>query len=253
MNDLINNVLERYERYKQGDYSAQPVAQTAGGSGGGAKTDLINFDMDDSSASNAAGSGAPATGGTSGIDDLAELFGPPATSAAPPTVSTFNLFGPPAAPPVPSAGFGFNQMPFQQQHPQHPQLQTQMQASAAPLRPFGYSTPPPGAASSSSSFMPGTLGGIALPTTPNQSRSMTPNVGGSGMMQPQAQFGTGIGMGNGLGMGMASGMMPFSQPMHSMQAQPLQLHQQPQQQQPPQQETSKATGKDPFADLAGLF
>jgi len=61
INDLINNVLDRYERYQKGDYTAPPAQEPA------QRLDLIDFDLDQ---------GPPSSSGTTNpIDDLASLFG----------------------------------------------------------------------------------------------------------------------------------------------------------------------------------
>ncbi|KAG8991044.1 hypothetical protein FRB93_002933 [Tulasnella sp. JGI-2019a] len=242
INDLINNVLERYERYKKGDYSQVLPASVAGGN------DLIGLDNEEAASSATARKAG--TGSRALSDELADLFGPPTTSNAPTSVSSFSLFSSAGQaqqpPPIPSAGFGFNlaqnQSSFQQQHaPMH------FGNNNAPLMPFGSSTPPPGASSSNGSST--LLGGIALPSTPNNIRSISPASGpssasasgmmrqGSGFMAPNARMG-----------GAASA--PALAPGLPRTPQPQQQPPQPQQQPAP---PAQGSGKDPFADLVGLF
>jgi len=78
INDQINTVLNRYEAFQKGDYSfsSNPIPAELGGSS--TKNDLSLIDLDDS---------APSNGGlTSGVDDLASLFGSalPTSSTSPP-------------------------------------------------------------------------------------------------------------------------------------------------------------------------
>ncbi|KAG9009788.1 hypothetical protein FRB90_008138 [Tulasnella sp. 427] len=243
MNDLLNGVLDRYERYKKGDYSVQAV-QTHPHSSAPVKNDLINFMDDDGPSTATSGPGAATGSGKSAADDLAELFGPPSTSSAPsaPTVSSFSLLAATSQPQpsFPSAGYGFNA----QQQPQRPQQPTTTFFSNPAFGgnsfggvsnvPFGTSTPPPGASTGA-----GALGGIALPTTPN--RSIT----------PVAPSGSGFNTGRGTpSMGQ---QLQQQQQQQASSAFGFGLQPQPAQQQQPPSNQNQQAKKDPFADLAGLF
>ncbi|KAG8881378.1 hypothetical protein FRB97_009643 [Tulasnella sp. 331] len=234
INDLINNVLDRYERFKKGDYSQATPTPVAGGN------DLIGLDDEETLTSTAKGS----TGSRGMTEELADLFGPPTTSNAPTSVSSFSLFSSgnvQQAPPIPSAGYGFNlaqnQSTFQQQGPMN-------FSNNGPLMPFGSSTPPPGA-SASSAGVSNMLGGIALPSTPNNIRSMSPasvppsSSNLSSWSAPNSRLGF---------MGSAAPSTMTPQP-----SQPLMQPQQQQNQNQQQQPSTQGSGKDPFADLVGLF
>lgn len=245
MNDLINGVLDRYERYKKGDYSVQAL-QTQPQSSAPVKNDLINFLDDDGPLASTGGpSVAGGSSGKSAADDLAELFGPPSISSAPsaPAVSSFSLLAATSQPQssFPSAGYSFSPAPQQQQPQQQQQPTTAFFSNPAfgggsfggvATVPFGTSTPPPG--SSSSGAM---LGGIALPTTPHRSIS------------PAAPSGSGFSSGQG-----TASMGQQLQQQHASSGFGFGLQPQPaqQQQQPPGGQNQQGK-KDPFADLAGLF
>jgi len=88
INDLINNVLDRYERYRKGDYSSPPEAQPS------AANDLIDFDGDQSRTSR---------GPKSDAAELEELFGglpspPPTTNPAQAPRQAISLGSPSPAP-----------------------------------------------------------------------------------------------------------------------------------------------------------
>jgi ADP-ribosylation factor-binding protein GGA len=87
INDLINNVIERYQSFKKGDFTAKLVIDPSiDPSKGGADavptakiTDLISFD-DEEAASAADAAKAPTA--SSVLDDFASLsFGPPASAS----------------------------------------------------------------------------------------------------------------------------------------------------------------------------
>ncbi|KAG9037835.1 hypothetical protein FS837_001360 [Tulasnella sp. UAMH 9824] len=240
MNDLLNGVLDRYERYKKGDYSVQAL-QTQPPSTAPPKNDLINFMDDDGPSSSTGGPGAAT--GKSAADDLAELFGPPSTSSAPsvPAVSSFSLLAASSQPQstFPSAGYSFNGAPpLQQQQPtttffSNPAFGGNNSFGGVSNVPFGTSTPPPGSSSGG-----GMLGGIALPTTPNRSIS------------PAAPTGSGFGSGRGTPSMGQQLQQQQSSSAFGFGLQPQQVQQQ--QQQPPAGQNQQGK-KDPFADLAGLF
>jgi len=226
MNDLINSVLDRYERYKKGDYSAAPLPTSVGG-----KSDLINFESEDAPSAPKGASSAVGTGGSGRLtDELADLFGPPTTSSAPAPVSSFNLLATsgPSQAPIPSAGFTFNQSLHQ------PALNNN-----TPLMPFGTSTPPPGASSSGGANL---LGGIALPSTPNNFRSISPANPSPATVSSGSALGAGISRG--------SSAVGATNPMMQPSQQPQAIPQHPPQ---PQRNGAQTSGKDPFADLVGLF
>lgn len=264
INDQLNSVLNRYEAYKKGDYAtaSNPIpAELAPGAGGG---DLSLIDLDETS--------PPAT--ATPANDLSGLF----ASAAPMAPS------PPQQQPPPqyhqtipmmganiNMGMGMGGMtgsPMPATHSPAPLpfnangggVAWGLQPSMTPPHPGSTATPP------ASIMLPSTpaFGGAATPNyfntlqqqhTPSQ--PMTPNMGGMGMQaQRPMGIGMGMGMGGGMGMGMGGGMGlgVATQSPHPAQSTPHpQLQpQQPQAQATPTQPQTQG-GKDPFADLAGLF
>ncbi|ESK91585.1 vhs domain-containing protein [Moniliophthora roreri MCA 2997] len=252
INDQINNVLNRYEAFKKGDYETarNPVpAELSNQSTSGQS--LIDFD-DDTGMQSQAGNGA-------GQDDLAGLFGPSTqTSQAvmSPSQNTNTLIG--------GMGTGGMNMAFSNQgvpttHSPSPVMGGMGGMNNPMFRNTSMSPP-----------------AIMLPSTPangSPARNGTPGTPGMapqggmamnmGMNSPAMGAGMGMGFG-GMGAGMVSGMgmgMGMSGPSQPQQQsffptqQPTQLHQQQQQNSPSNSSTapSQASGKDPFADLAGLF
>ncbi|KAG8767785.1 hypothetical protein FRC12_006048 [Ceratobasidium sp. 428] len=173
MNDMINNVLERYERYQKGDYTAV-VEQTPSAAGAAPKSDLIDFFGEDSAATAAPSNPA---------NDLDGLFGPASTSATATTPSP-----PPAqhADPRASIMAAFNQQPTHAFNPQPAQPQFGQFGTGAGV--FGGS----GTSSPFGSSTPGTQGqnqfggGIMLPTTPRPS-SAAPSAPPAAPPQQQGQ------------------------------------------------------------------
>ncbi|QRV78093.1 ADP-ribosylation factor family [Ceratobasidium sp. AG-Ba] len=179
INDMINNVLDRYERFQKGDYSAV-MEQTPSGSGTAApKSDLIDLLGDDSANT------APAASGPA--NELDGLFGPPSSSSPPPTQPQQH-----GADPRASIMAAFNQQPMQPAQSQFGQFGGMgMNMGGAPNQfggmvggsgtqspsPFGNSTP--------GGQFPG---GIMLPTTPRPG-STAPHAATSPppQQQPQAQ------------------------------------------------------------------
>lgn len=159
INDLINNVLDRYERYQKGDFSAAPQAEPASAS------NLIDFDGEQSGSANA----------TSVVDDLESLFGGGPSTSSQPQQQAISLGSPSPAQP--------SRLPnsfFQQQTPAFAPItaaQSQslwnsnalggLQQQQAPSYSPASSSPAPG-----SSFNPA---GFGSP----QSRSPVPFAGGS--------------------------------------------------------------------------
>lgn len=248
INDQINTVLNRYEAYKKGDYSvaANPIppelSNGAAGPSSSQGMSLIDFDDTPSQPSNANGAG--------GINDLADLFGSGPT-AAPPQPQARSQAAPPPGYPGMSGGLNLGQsygapmtnmamgMNFSSSHPATPAAGFNGTPSNIPPR-AGTTSPPSGAQ----------LGSIRLGTPQLQPQKMTQTP------QPQQppQY------------VQSSAPSLFAQPMQPQQQQTFQQQQQPFQpfqQQPLQPQTQpqaqptpangQAQGKDPFADLVGLF
>ncbi|KAA1477923.1 VHS-domain-containing protein [Dentipellis sp. KUC8613] len=222
INDQINTVLDRFESYKKGDYTAaaNPIPKELGPG----KNDLSLIDFDDAPPTSSAG---PSTGTGRPVDDLADLFGPATNAplpslAAPASITTF-------ASPTPSNGNGgipgFNMATQQYMSAFSPQPTTSPQGPGSP-------------ASRPSS----TIGQIMLPGTPPIHSS--PGQAGPGRM-------TSPGFNGGMG---------SLTPQKPAQAQNWQQSLQPQQQSSVSAVSTSRPGqappsqtKDPFADLAGLF
>jgi len=184
INDMINNVLDRYERYQKGDYTAV-VEQTPSTTGAAPKNDLIDFFGDDNAS---AGAGQPAAGPA---NDLDGLFGP-STSAPVPSGSP-----PPSADPRASIMAAFSQPPVQPQTQQFGQFggaapaytpnlfggpganqfggPSQFAGGSGTQSPFGGSSTPGGHGQGQFG------GGIMLPTTPR------PGSAAAVQAQPQTQ------------------------------------------------------------------
>ncbi len=235
INDQINTVLNRYESYKKGDYTAAANPIPPELSNGAGPISLIDFDDGPSQSPNA----APA-GGASGIDELASLFGPSTTTAvqstpAPPAPNVMGSFGnlgygqPASAGLGVGMGQGFGGMGFSGQS-----QQTQTPPTYQAPTPIAHNSMGMGAGGqprragtvSPSSGAP--LGSIRLgtPSTPSHPppQPHSPGYFGQPMqpMQPMQQF----------------------QPMQPTQPQP---------QTQPANGQAQTQGKDPFADLVGLF
>lgn len=247
INDQLNSVLNRYEAFKKGDYAAasNPIPSELSAKGQ-AQNDLSLIDFDDSAANTSPSQ--PAQGGAmSGIDELASLFSSP--GAAPPPN------------PLAQSPAGFSAQPQQQS------LQSL------------FSSPPPNIGVAQRALSPqysgsqnGTpMGTIRLPGTP---QGQTARLGSPGpnyfspVSSPTGQVGMGAGMGAGMGSGMSVGMgsgmgAGMGRGMNGMSntvfgSQPMQPQQQQQQQQSPAAANNptpnnQSQGKDPFADLVGLF
>ncbi|RPD65547.1 VHS-domain-containing protein [Lentinus tigrinus ALCF2SS1-7] len=233
INDQINTVLNRYEAYKKGDYTvaANPIPpELSNGAGPSGSQSVSLIDFDDAPAQSA----VPA-GGAGGIDELASLFGPsapvqsasiPATSPAPAPNIMGNLSSlyAQSANTAMGAGMGFGGMGMSTQ-PQQAQTPP-IYHTPTPMMGMGMGGQPPRAGTvSPSSGAP--LGSIRLgtPSTPSHPPP-----------QPQSPG-------------------YFGQPMQPMQPQHQQQQFQPThaQTQPQAQPAAGQQGKDPFADLVGLF
>ncbi|GAB1521072.1 ARF-binding protein [Rhizoctonia solani] len=177
MNDMINNVIERYERYQKGDYSAtiEPVASTSNTNA--PKDNLIDFFGDDEA------SAAPASSGPA--NDLDGLFGsstpasPTSSSTSPPPqlnarANIMAAFNQPQA----SQLNQFGTQPF---FSPTPQFGAPAQTVVPPHLGSGAASPFGGAATPTSQSQ---FGGIMLPTTPRPSPA-TPSAPPPPQQQPQ--------------------------------------------------------------------
>ncbi|KAJ3484739.1 hypothetical protein NLI96_g5437 [Meripilus lineatus] len=267
INDQINTVLNRYESFKKGDYVAasNPIpAELASGAASSSRpqNDLSLIDFDDSAPT------TNLTAGGSSANDLESLFG----SSAPAVPQQTQ----PAQP----------SFPFQTQQSFIPQTTLQ----SAPLVPnpstgmrIMTNTPPPNLNFSTHPGMgntpvapsPQMNGAIRLPGTPQvqpqqgiRMGSPAPNYFGTpqsttpAATNPTMGYSMNGGSMSGMGMG---GNMGMSMPPQHLLAEHTHFHQalqptqrpasQPQQQAQPTSSTNanQAQGKDPFADLVGLF
>lgn len=248
INDQINTVLNRYEAYKKGDYSvaANPIppelSNGAAGPSSSQGMSLIDFDDTPSQPSNANGAG--------GINDLADLFGSGPT-AAPPQPQARSQAAPPPGYPGMSGGLNLGQsygapmtnmamgMNFSSSHPATPAAGFNGTPSNIPPR-AGTTSPPSGAQLGSirlgtPQLQPQTMTQTPQPQQPPQYvQSSAPSLFAQ-PMQPQQQ----------------QTFQQQQQPFQPFQQQPLQPQTQPQAQ--PTPANGQAQGKDPFADLVGLF
>jgi ADP-ribosylation factor-binding protein GGA len=267
INDQINMVLNRHESFKKGDYvaAANPIPQELASTS--TRNELSLIDFDEGAASNTTAQPV------SLIDDLNALFGP-SSAATNPTATTppnnmsssmfannpygaqNNGFTSRSAPGTPQPILGATPSQFgsitlpstppknegqsQVGRPGVPQYQNngianvQVQAQRPPSQP------------QQPQFQT-TLFQVAYGQKP-PSRQATPSQ--QPQTQPPSQFGRAVGPGPQV-------FVPQQQPIQP-QFHPSQFGQQPlqpqQQQQPPApSQQQQAQGKDPFADLAGLF
>lgn len=268
INDQINTVLNRYDSFKKGDYvaAANPIPQELASTSTRNELSLIDFDE-----------GAPSNTATqvtsSGIDDLETLFGPSTAAANPATTPPNNMsssmfvnnpygvqnngFTSTSAPGTPQPILGatpsqFGSITLPATPPQN-QVQSQAGRTGVPQHNLFHNNPIPNvqAQTQRPSSQPQqsqqpqfqtTLFQVAYGQKP-PSRQATPS------QQPQTQSPLQ------LGRAVSPRQQPFVQQQQPIQPQlqPSQFGQpppQPQYQQPQQQQ---APGKDPFADLAGLF
>jgi ADP-ribosylation factor-binding protein GGA len=237
MNDQINTVLNRYEAFKKGDYATarNPVpAELSNQSTSGQS--LIDFD--DAPAQNQSANDAAQ-------DDLAGLFGSSAQTSQPPQYTN---------PLVGGMGMGAMNMGFSNQsipttHSPAP-VMGGMGTMGNPMFRNTSMSPP----------------AIMLPSTPANGspgpRNGTPGTPGGGlgmnMGMSSPPMGAGMGMGfGGMGTGMVTGMGMSNSPKPQQQQRSLFQNQSQTQQQPQtassNSSTTQTSGKDPFADLAGLF
>ncbi|KAI0789011.1 VHS domain-containing protein [Irpex lacteus] len=217
INDQINTVLNRYDAFKRGDYAA--AANPVPAELSRPQNDLSLIDFDDSSSSN-----TNTTAPQSQIDELASLFGPPSTSTTQP---------PQAQPQLPPFG---QSSPFTSPHTagasSHPPVNySSRPGGGTPIVSPQFSspgvTPPPGAIR---------LGGTPQQTHPAQPSTPNHFAGGNS----SSAFGS-----NGsFGLGSTSVAQPALQPQAASQPHPQQAN---------TNNNTQAQGKDPFADLVGLF
>ncbi|TCD62713.1 hypothetical protein EIP91_006538 [Steccherinum ochraceum] len=249
LNDQINTVLGRYDAWKKGDYEAarNPIPNELSNSNGG--TSLIDFDDGAPSSPN-----APASNGQSSINELESLFGS-SSSATPATqqppsyanqgVTAYSLGMQPQQTPTafpPSGGFNL-----------HSTVMGGMGGSPSAANPSSSTASPLYHIGSSTNSTPNGMIRLGTPQLQAQSTppvASSPNYFGS-TASATGPVGLGISNGNGVssgfgGMGMGGGAMNTMVPQ-----------QQAQQPQPPQVQSSnppgQTQGKDPFADLVGLF
>jgi hypothetical protein len=214
INDQINTVIERYEAFKKGDYTAaaNPIPSELSSNIQG--TSLIDFD------DGSAAGGTEGTNASGGINDLAGLFATPAPAA----MSNQQAFGKtptiPTHSPLPTSSYSMstnNGNGFGG-------LRLGGGSGSGTSSPFqaGQSSTPPASIMLPTSPVPDQSTFGASPPIPNMSRGMGATMMGASRSssQPQQQY---------------------------QQPQQQQQYQQPQRSQPQTQ------SKDPFADLAGLF
>lgn len=239
INDQINTVLNRYDAFKRGDYAAatNPIPSELARP----QNDLSLIDLDDSAPANSTGA-AP-----SQIDELASLFGPSSSSTSPPVMPSTQQPSMPSffqtqqssasASPQSSPGFtggvgtGMAFAASSNSTAGAPQpsvnyasrpdvISPQFHASSSPA-----GTPPPGA--------------IRLLGTPQ------------GQLQPTQQYRNGASGANFAGITPGFGTNGTSGVSTPSVQQPLQP--QGASQQSNTHTNAQTQGKDPFADLVGLF
>lgn len=223
INDQINTVLTRYEAFKRGDYAA--AANPVPAELSRPQNDLSLIDFDDSAPSTTSTTAAP-----SQIDELASLFGPSSTSTAQPPLP--QIQAQPQVPPLLGQSSSFISP-----HPTGTTIHPQVNYAS---RPGGHvvspqfttptATPPHGAIR---------LNTPQATQQPQSSQPSTPNYFAAGNVP--AVFG-----GNGtFGLGSSSSAQPTLQTQAATpQSQPSQAG---------SNSNTQTQGKDPFADLVGLF
>ncbi|ETW75322.1 hypothetical protein HETIRDRAFT_461277 [Heterobasidion irregulare TC 32-1] len=254
INDQINTVLARYEAYKRGDFAAasNPIPSELGPG----TTGLSLIDFDDAADAAAASAAAGAVGSGRPVDELADLFGP---SAAATTTTSSSSASQQASNGHASILAAFNTSAQYAPSPYHPyQTQTQLPHPASqpshapgpgpapPLQPrppypypqtYPHPSPSPYPPGAPAQFAYGGAGGSASP----QSRPTSAPFGQimlPGTPSPHATgTGAGAGIGAGIGAGAGMSMATGGGAVGGQQA----------------QTQTQTQGKDPFADLVGLF
>ncbi|EMD36193.1 hypothetical protein CERSUDRAFT_137817 [Gelatoporia subvermispora B] len=254
INDQINTVVERYEAFKKGDYAAasNPIPLELGG---GAKNDLSLIDFDDSAPSTSNGSTSGGAVSSSGVDELFSLFAP-STNPGPsqPTTQPVGL-GSMHAPSMgsfqtqPTGGSSFFSSTYSSP------AQTQ---STTPGYPSGTISP----ASLNSAPRHGAVSPSQGPIrlgTPHIQGAISPQpatqslfAGGSAQQPMQPQYGAQQLHPQYTSQHQQPQMQAQWAPQQPVQVQVTQPQQQPQGQRPAAS-AGQAQGKDPFADLVGLF
>lgn len=247
INDQINTVLTRYEAFKKGDFvaAANPIPQELASTS--TRNELSLIDLDETAPPNTTVQPV-----SSGIDDLDPLFGPSPKTTTPPNNVSLSMF---ANNPLGVQNNGFT------------------------------STSAPGTPQPILGATPNQFGSITLPTTPPQNQNQS-QAGRTGSFfqnstlanfqsqtqrppsQPQPQqsqrphfqttlFQVACAQTHPSRQATPSQQPPVQQQQATQpQSMPPQFSQppQPQQQQAPlQQQQQQVHGRDPFADLAGLF
>ncbi|THH32358.1 hypothetical protein EUX98_g1839 [Antrodiella citrinella] len=251
LNDQINGVLTRYDAWKRGDYEAakNPIPSELSNSSSNNGLSLIDFD--DSAPSDSGGAGN--AGGT--INELESIFGSSTAAAPQPQrnpipqgISSFSTgMGYQTTPPSyqPSQGFNSNRS-LTSGMGGSPTIATPQSSSSSPYH-IGTSTP---------SSNPDGMIRLGTPQLQGQntgSRVASPNYFGntSANASPMG-VGLGISNSNGLsGLGGLGGQTSVMNPQRPQQNHPQQP--QPQQVQQSSAPAGQPQGKDPFADLVGLF
>ncbi|KAF9261137.1 VHS-domain-containing protein [Marasmius fiardii PR-910] len=240
INDQINSVLNRYEAFKKGDYAAaaNPVpAELASTSAGGAAGGLSLIDFDDASTT------TEPSNASSAANELDGLFGSSSYSAPP--IQNNRMSGGTSLGGI-SMGIGL---------PSPPQT-TPMTYSPSPImggmnvqsNPIfeGVSTSP------AAIMLPSTPANSGSPRIGTPQMSTPTNLSGRTASPSMGQWGMGTGMGTGFG-NMAQSQTHAHKPQQpAFYSNPQQLMQQQQQRTQPAP-AAQTSGKDPFADLAGLF
>ncbi|KAF9653542.1 VHS-domain-containing protein [Thelephora ganbajun] len=262
INDQINTVLNRYESFKKGDYvaAANPIPQELASTS--TRNELSLIDFDEGTPSNTIAQIA-----SSGIDDLNALFGPPSTATNSTTMTSpsdmsssmfinnpygmqnngFTSTSAPGTPqPIPGATqsqFGSIALPNTP-----PKNQNQSQVGRT-----GVSQPNFFQNDSLANVQAQTQRPPTQPQQPQQPQFQTTLFQVAYGQKPPSRQATPSQPGR----AMTPRQQPFVQQQQPIQPQfqPSQFGQQPlqPQHQQPQQSQQQAQGKDPFADLTGLF
>ncbi|KAF9218879.1 VHS-domain-containing protein [Gyrodon lividus] len=255
-NDQINTALARFEAFQKGDYAAVasiPTTIASGSAPGGDGSGLSLIDLDGGSAdasANSANGGASGSGNT--VDDLMSLFSQP-----PPLVNNATR------PPVMSSPFPTTAQP--QPQPQFGSIMlpgTPTPSNGSSNGAAARTTSPPGGYFGAGSQSTGLPMGSRM-----QAQTQVTHVAGQAqlmsMMQPKPQDQpVGSAFGSGLGVAAAAGPRSSSlgatTPPSGLATPPGLGGSRHQTMgavtgQRPQTQPGATQGKDPFADLAGLF
>ncbi|KAG7095067.1 hypothetical protein E1B28_005857 [Marasmius oreades] len=229
INDQINSVLNRYEAFQKGDYATATNPVPAELSNGGAAGGLSLIDFDDASATTQPSNASPSA------NELEGLFA--SSSASVPQPQNHGV----------PAGIGMSGISMGMPMTYAPS--PIMGGMNVPINPIfgGSSTSPPAI------MLPSTPANSGSPriTSPSMTPLTTVGSGGRTGSPAMGQWGTGAGFGNMI-QTQVHAQIPQQPAFYSTPQQPTRP--QPQQQQRTQPTpAAQASGKDPFADLAGLF